>query len=140
MRFSNRSRLASGLFCTVLGLVPIFIALGWLPVPEERLHAPLWIVALSGVIFVVGGCMILLANHNWTHDLLAALLCLLFGITGAWAALFGASDAFSGGLPLLARDTNVALGRWTFGVGAVICFAIAAYALRRARQSSRYSA
>jgi hypothetical protein len=140
MRFSKPSRLAWGLICIALGLLPISIALDWLPVAEASLHAPPWVVALSGAVFLIGGCMILLTNHTWANDLLAALLCLPFGIIAAWAALFGASDAFSGGLPFLSHEANVVLGRWVFGVGAIICFVISAYAARRAIQSSKYFA
>lgn len=41
------------------------------------------------------------------------------------------------GIPLLSTADNVTLGRWVFGGGALICFAISAYAFRRAFLSSR---
>ena len=92
---------------------------------------------MAGLAFVIAGAMILLANHSWANDLLAGVLCLLFGITGTWVSLFSSSEGFSGGSPLLSDESNVMLGRWLFGIGALMCFAISAYAFRRAAQSSR---
>lgn len=126
-----------GLVCIALGCYPLSIALGLLPVDEAKLMAPMWVVAMSGIVFVIAGGMILSGNHSWANDLLAGILCLLFGIMGAWVSLFSASEGFSGGVPLLPHESNVTLGRWMFGIGALISFAISAYAFRRAFQSSR---
>ncbi|MBT8065911.1 MAG: hypothetical protein KJO09_01625 [Gammaproteobacteria bacterium] len=134
---SPHSRLAWGLGCVALGCYPISMALGWLPVDEADVMAPMWVVAMAGLAFVIAGAMILLANHSWANDLLAGVLCLLFGITGTWVSLFSSSEGFSGGSPLLSDESNVMLGRWLFGIGALMCFAISAYAFRRAAQSSR---
>ena len=134
---AKRSRLTWGLVCVALGCYPVSIALGLLPVDEARVMAPMWVVAMSGIMFVIAGGMILLGDHSWANDLLAGVLCLLFGIMGAWVSLFSSSEGFSGGVPLLSNDSNVTLGRWMFGLGAIISFAVAAYAFRRAAQSSR---
>ncbi len=133
----GRSRLATGIVCIALGLYPLSIALGVLPVEKADVMAPMWIVASSGVVFVMAGCMIILANHRWANDLLAGFLCLLFGVIGAWVSLFGASEGFSGGAGFLSDDANAALGRWAFGIGALISFTISAYAFRRAYRSLR---
>jgi hypothetical protein len=137
---SKRSRLGMGLACIALGCYPLSISLGILPVDEAKVMAPAWVVAMSGIVFVIAGGMILLGNRSWANDLLAGILCLLFGIMGTWVSLFSASEGFSGGMPLLPHESNVTLGRWMFGIGALVCFAISAYAFRRAYQSSRYLA
>lgn len=129
-----------GLLCIALGFYPLSIALGLLPVDEVKVMAPMWVIALSGIVFVIAGGMILLGNHSWANDLLAGILCLLFGIMGTWVSLFSSSEGFSGGVPLLSPESNVTLGRWMFGIGALLSFAISAYAFRRAYQSSRYRA
>ncbi len=136
-QISGRSRFGWGLFCIALGCYPISIALGLLPVDEARVMAPMWVVAMAGIMFVIAGAMILIGDHSWANDLLAGVLCLLFGIMGTWVSLFSPSEGFSGGVPLLAGESNVTLGRWMFGIGALMCFAISAYAFRRAAQSSR---
>jgi len=134
---SARSRLGMGLVCIALGCYPLSIALGLLPVDEAKVMAPMWVIAMSGIVFVIAGGMILSGNHSWANDLLAGILCLLFGIMGTWVSFFSASEGFSGGVPLLPHESNVTLGRWVFGTGALICFAVSAYAFWRAFQSSR---
>jgi hypothetical protein len=140
MRQPKRTRIVLGLLCIALGTFPLAIAFGFIPVDETQVQTPMWVVALSGVVFLIGGCMIFLANHSGVNDLLAAILCLLFGIVGAWVSLFAPADGFSGGVPLLSPEANVTLARWVFGCGALICFAISVYAFRRSIQSSRYFA
>lgn len=137
MRHSEGTRSILGLFCIALGIYPLAIAFGFIPVDEGQVLAPMWVVALCGIVFLIAGCMIFLATHSRASDMLAAILCLLFGIVGAWVSLLSPSEGFSGGIPLLSQESNVTLGRWMFGGGAVICFAISAYAFRRAFQSSR---
>lgn len=137
MRDPERNRFALGLLCIALGVFPLSIALGLLPVDEADVYAPMWVVAISGIVFLIAGCMIFLGNHSWANDLLAGVLCLLFGIVGIWVSLFSPSEGFSGGVPLLSKAANVTLARWVFGSGALICFAISVYAFRRATQSSR---
>ena len=129
---SPRARLAYGAGCIAVGCYPIALGLGLLPVDEAGLSAPPWVVAGAGFAFIIAGFMILFARHSRINDLLAGVLLLLFGIMGVWVSLFSASDGFSGGLPFLSRETNVLLGRWLFGLGALISFAMCGYAFRRA--------
>jgi len=137
MSDSGPNRFIVGLLCIALGAFPLSIALGLLPVDEGDVHAPMWVVAISGIVFLIAGCMIILGNHTWANDLLAGVLCLLFGVVGVWVALFSSSEGFSGGIPLLSNAANVTLARWVFGGGALISFSIAVYAFRRAFQLSR---
>lgn len=97
----------------------------------------MWVIGLCGFVFVIGGCMLFLAEHARTNDLLAGVLCMVFAVIGAWVSLFGPSEAFSGGLAFLSHGQNVMLGRWVFGIGALISVSIAIYAFRRAAQSPR---
>ena len=134
---SGRARLAYGAGCIALGCYPVALGLGLLPVDEADVHAPLWIIAGAGLAFVIAGFMILFAKHSRVNDLLAGILLLLFGITGIWVSLFSSSEGFSGGLPFLSRELNIMLGRGLFGLGALISFALCAYAFRRAIRGSR---
>jgi len=134
---SRRARYAWGLVCIALGLYPVSLALGLIPFDEGKVAAPMWVVALSGFVFLIGGLMLLLADYARANNLLAGVLCLVFGVAGAWVSLFGHSDGFSGGFMFLSNEQNVTLGRWVFGLGALMCFATSAYAFRRAAQSSR---
>lgn len=133
---SKRARLIWGLVCIAMGCFPISVALGLVPTDEADVMAPMWVVALVGFVLLIAGLMILLANYSRANDFLAGVLCLAFGAIGTWASLFSSSDGFSGGLFFLSYEQNVILGRWFFGFGALICFAISAYAFRRAARSS----
>lgn len=97
----------------------------------------MWVIAMAGMLFVIGGAMILIGEHFWANDLLAGILGLLFGIVFTWISLLSPSEGFSGGVPLLSGESNLTLGRWMFGIGALMGFAVSAYAFRRAAQSLR---
>jgi predicted branched-subunit amino acid permease len=71
MRHPARKRFVPGLFCIALGAYPLAIAFGLIPVGDTKILAPMWVVALSGVVFLIAGCMILLKDHFWAKDLLA---------------------------------------------------------------------
>ena len=129
---SRRARFAWGLVTIALGCYPIALGSGLLPAGEAGLSAPSWIVVAAGLVFVIAGFMILLARHSRANNLLAGCLLVLFGVIGAWASLFGASDSMSGGLPFVSHELNVRLGRLLFGLGALLCFAMSVYAFRRA--------
>lgn len=134
---SKRSRITWGLVCIGVGCYPIAIALGLISPGAGEEMAPVWVIAGAGIALIIAGLMILLAHYSRANDFLAGVLCLVFGAMGTWVSLFSSEDGFSGGLPFLPHDQNIMLGRWVFGLGAVICFAISVYAFRRAAQSSR---
>lgn len=120
-----------GWFCIILGLYPIAIATGLLTVDDASVHAPMWVVFLSGIAFVLTGAMMLVGHDSRINDLFAAMFLLIMGAVGTWIALLGPAEAFSGGIPFLPKEYNVAIARWLFGGGAVIVFALLAHAIRR---------
>lgn len=119
---------AWGWLCIALGLYPIAIAFDWLPVDPDNVHAPPWVLALCGLVFISGGCLILLRDRGHFQHLFAAIIAGAFALVGMWAALLSSDDGFSGGLLFLSHDANVTLGRWIFGLGALISLAICAWA------------
>ena len=130
MQTSRRSHLAIALFCVISGGLLILVALGVIATSPGQRHAPDFIIAFSGLAFVIAGCMVLVGRQSRFNDLLAAVLCLLFGATGAWVAVYGPSEGFSGGIPLLSNEANVRLARWVFGLGSLVCFAISGWAFK----------
>lgn len=94
-------------------------------------NAPIAIIILSGLAFVIAGCMVFLGTKSRANDLLAAFLCLIFGIIGSWVAFLSPSEGFSGGVPFVSNESNVSIARVVFGIGALMCFAIAVWALTR---------
>ena len=127
---TNHNHPAWGWLCIAIGLYPISLALGVVPVGDSSVNAPMWILASSGVAFVLGGCMVLLGQRSRLNNLLAALLCLVFASAGVWVALFSPPEGFSGGVPFLSNQSNVTLSRWVFGCGAGVSLAISVYAFR----------
>ena len=131
MRTSQRSNLTFALLCIALGGFLVLVACGLIDDDPAKRHAPDLIIALCGSVFIIAGIMILVGHHSRVNDLLAAILCMTFGIIGAWVAIYGASEGFSGGLPLLSNETNTRLARGVFGLGSLLCFAMSSWAFRR---------
>ena len=129
----TRNKLHPGwaLLCIAVGFYPISIGLGLVKTSESDLNGPQWLVFLCGMVFVVGGTMILIGRQSRYNNLLASVICIFFTIIGLWVALFASSEGMSGGIPLISKATNVTIGRFLFGFGALICFFMAVYALRR---------
>lgn len=107
------------------------IACNFVPYNPDDVHAPMWVVFLCGLAFVVSGLMILFGHHPKVNEFLAAILLLSMGSIAAWIAIFAPSVGFSGGIPFLPDVLNVSLARWGFGVGALVLFIWAAYTIRR---------
>ena len=127
----DNRHIAMALLCMALGGMLLLVAGGFFIDNPDQQNAPDFVIAMCGSAFIVAGCMILVGRRSLFNDLLAAILCLLFGATGAWVALFSPSDGFSGGLPLISSEANIRLARWVFGLGSLVCFALAAWALKR---------
>tara|TARA_R110002167_G_scaffold149732_1_gene343153 strand:+ start:347 stop:760 length:414 start_codon:yes stop_codon:yes gene_type:complete len=126
-----------GWICILLGLYPIAIAAGILEVDPDKLHAPPWVLALCGLVFIIAGCMALLGQHGRVNDSLAALILLAFALVGVWVSLFSSAEGFSGGLPFVSQEMNILLQRCIFGLGALICLSLFVYAVRRAINPDR---
>lgn len=122
-------KLAITLLCLLIGGFLLLIGMGIIPHAESDANAPGPVIALGGLIFLVAGAMVLVGMKSRYNDLLAAVFCAILGVVAGWVSLYGTDTGFSGGLPLISRDTNVAIARAVFGFGAFICFAISAWAL-----------
>jgi hypothetical protein len=136
MQPPRRSNWLVALLCIALGSFLVFVASGLIADGPNQGQGPDFTVALSGSVFIIAGCMIFVGRKSRFNDLLAAILCLSFGLIGAWVALYAPSEGFSGGFPLISKDTNIVIGRWVFGIGSLMCFAISAWAIKRFYRSS----
>ncbi len=117
--------------CLAIGAAIMLVAAGIINVADENVHAPRWVLGLCGLVFLLGGLMIFAGAKSRFNALGATLICGSFGLVGAWIRFFSPDDSITGGLPFLSRSTNAAMGRWMFGAGALICFAIAWVALHQ---------
>ncbi len=115
----------------LIGLFVAAMALGLVVVDESDVDSPMWLLYVVAMVFMIAVVMIIIGHKNRYNDLLAALLITAMGAIGGWVAVFSDSSGISGGIFLLPRESNVMLGRIAFGTGSLICFAMAAWALRR---------
>ena len=131
MQTPSRSNLILALLCLALGGFLVLVACGLIEDDPTKRHAPDLIIALSGSVFIIAGIMMLVGRQSRVNDLLAAILCTTFGIIGAWVAIYGTSEGFSGGIPLISDEANIRLARGVFGLGSLLCFAISGWAFKR---------
>ncbi|NGP75713.1 hypothetical protein G3570_03660 [Balneolaceae bacterium YR4-1] len=127
----RKLRVRLGWPVTGLGLAVIALALGLLPLDGSNLNAPKWIIGMSGAVFVIGGLMMLSGEDTRFNNMMAALLLTGLGLIGGWIGIFGADEDFSGGLSFLPEAVNISLARGLFGIGALICLLLAAYAFKK---------
>ncbi len=120
-----------GWLCVALGLFPLGVAFDFVPVDPRGVHAPPWVLALCGLVFISGGGLILLHRHRILQHLFAGTIVASFGLVAMWVALFAPDDGFSGGFFFVSDATNVTIARWVFGAGAVLALAIFAAAMLR---------
>lgn len=120
----------AGFICIVLGASVCLIAFRVLPYDESKIHAPGWIIALCGGVFVLGGLALLLRSHKILVSVLGNCMVLIFGIVAGWIALFGQAEQFSGGIPLLSNESNVSVARALFFCVAIMCALILTAGLR----------
>ena len=109
-----------GCLCTAIGSIICLIATAVIDYPADQVHAPGWIVFLAGAIFTLGGLAIIFRSKPILVNVIGNLMVAVFAIIGAWVAILSPSDGFSGGIPFLPHELNVTLGRWVFGLGALI--------------------
>jgi len=128
---SRKSRFVIGGFSLLAGLFILLIASRVIAVPEGDVHAPFWVLGLSGLVFVVAGAMAMAGPDSRATAFGAFIICLSFAVLGAWVALFSAEGSISGGIPFLSRESNSVFGRWVFGAGAVISLLVAWMALKQ---------
>ena len=131
----RRGRVIWGIVLLIAGLVYAGVSLGIIQVDSSTTHAPMTVLFLVAVVLSIGGVMMIAGRDSRLNELLAAVLLLGMSSIGSWVAIFGSIDGISGGLAFLPSELNVGLGRVLFGLGALLCLAMAVYALRRALKS-----
>lgn len=157
--------LMGGLFL-LAGLLILFVAAGWIEVDPAKIHAPRWVIGVCGGMFAVSGIGVLyygVVNGLGLHSrakgeqpgdgfsvvawLVGLVITSGMAVVAAWIA-FGPGDrAFSGsvgigGAGVGGSGGSETLGRWVFGIGAVLTGALALwgliYGLRRLTRGRSY--
>ncbi len=133
-----------GALFLISGLAIVFVGLGWIQVDPAKIHAPGWVIGLCGGMFAVAGVGLLyygvvngLGGSSRTvperagdeFSVVAWLVGLVIagGMTAvaSWIAFGPGERAFSGsigigGVGVGGSAGSGTLGRWVFGIGAVL--------------------
>jgi hypothetical protein len=130
-----------GLLAITAGVFPIGAALF---ADDARIHAPRWLVAMIGGMFVLAGLMLIRSASGRTRppaaDVVSSGLGVLltsgFMVFAGWALFFSGGPSawkMSGSLPVGWLPAWVGAGLFyaTLGVGAVLCVTLTAFAWRQ---------
>lgn len=150
---SPNGRVICGLFAAGTGLLMLLFGLGILPFTPHPGDAPVWVMAVAGLMFLLVGVSITIGalqgvsqsgevpeNTDWRLRLfyyLAGLGAVVALATiGSWVAFGPGERSFSGpGMFLLSREANNVIGRIVFGLGTVLTWlCVVAFAISGARK------
>jgi hypothetical protein len=111
----------------IVGLSIIGVALGWIPIAAQDIHAPRWIVGAAGVTFIAGGFAPLAARwgpSSVISQTVGAGVVLPLTLVANWVAFGPGVRQFSGGLSFgffaVSQRTSEMSGRIAFGIGAIL--------------------
>jgi hypothetical protein len=133
----KRSAWVWGSLMMLTGAVFLAAYQGLIDLDLSVVQPPRVILLTVSVIAFAGGLLIIVRRETRLSELLAGALLFALAAVGGWAAIFGPADRISGGLGFLPPETNVVLARGVFGMGAIICLIMSAYAFRRSREIDR---
>jgi hypothetical protein len=125
------NRLLSGVLMIVAGSVIELIVMDVVQIDEELVHAPDWILALCGLLFLSGGLAIAASPKGSIATWSAGTLVISMTVISAWVTVFGASEQFSGDWPFISRGTNVIIARFVFGCVSLLGLAIIGAAVKK---------
>lgn len=124
-----------GLFASV-GLAIVFVSLGWIPVDPASVHAPMWVLGLAGLIFMLPGLLMCyygirnglaregtkVVEKPWGGPgwFVGAAIISAFGAIGLWVGFGDGPREFSGGVTGSPME-----GRFVFGSMGVLCTLLA---------------
>ena len=118
------------LVCLAAGVAVCAATLGFVPADYLVFDAPRSVVLGVGAVFILAGFMLLARDHRASDSIASILLLILAAIAG-WITFYAPEGTIQRFLPFIPADVNDALGRLLFGLGAVACVGMAAWALRR---------
>ena len=129
---SPKATLTMGGITILAGSILVGVAMNWIPSDPDKMHAPHWTVAATGLVFVFGGLAILAAHYSRLSAFFVGCLCLSMAAVGFWAAFIADPDTMQGGIPLVPRWINVGFGRVLITFGIFLASAMAFMAFKQA--------
>jgi len=100
-----------------LGLYFLGMAAGVFEIEPGRLHAPVWVLGVVGIITMAVG--IALLTSRWSQLRLIMVAFILFGFIAlsAWMVFWVDPESISGGLPFISAWTNGIIAKILVGTG-----------------------
>jgi hypothetical protein len=134
-QLSPGQAIAVGTIVFVTGCLIVLLGLGVLPTDPAKMHAPGWIIAAAGLVFVLGGTSVFNGYAPAKHPCSTSIqyflgigIIVLMLIISGWIAFgpgerhFTSSSTFSPESPVSERS-----GRTVFGLGFLILLALFVY-------------
>ena len=128
--------LAMGGVFAAVGLTILFVSLGWIPVDPSSIHAPMWVLGLAGIVFMLPGLLMCyygvrnglaksgetVVEKTWGGPgwFVGAVIISAFAAIGLWVGFGGGTRQFSGGVTGTEGE-----GRFVFGSMGVLCTVMA---------------
>lgn len=118
------------LVSVLIGGFIMAIAAGVIPIEQDPADAPPFIIGLAGFVFVAAGGAFMVEGRSAARAFWSMLILASMAGIGLWVAFWGNAENISGGLPFLPQHINAMLGKFMFGLGAVITIFMVIYAFR----------
>lgn len=105
----------------------IALSLNYIPIDPAKLHAPRWLLAVAGLMFIAGGCVPLgtaFKFRAWVNQLIGLIAASGLTIMTNWVAFFLGERHFTGssatfGVGLGSAPSGELAGRILFGIFAL---------------------
>lgn len=125
-----------GLFAAV-GLTIVLVSLGLIPVDPSTVHAPMWVLGLAGLVFMLPGLLMcyygirnglsqdgaVFEEKTWGGPgwFVGVVIISAFAAIGLWVGFGAGPRQFGGGITGSERE-----GRFVFGAMGILCTLMAA--------------
>jgi hypothetical protein len=143
------SNYTTGILFMLMGGLVVAIGFGLIPTDPSRIHAPHWLIAVFGGLFILAGLWSILrqtlrqdtTRANWTNFLFALLVMLGLGVICLWIG-FGPGDRLfvqdvGGSLDPTRIPVDPTFGRIFFGLfGLLMTAVMIAFAVIQGRKMS----
>ncbi len=120
----SKARILSSALLLVTGLVIELAVIDIISIDENLVHAPNWVIALVGILFLSGGLAVVVSPESYIATWSAGTLVIAITLVSAWVTAYGSSEHFSGDWPFVSQDTNVIIARIMFGCVSLLGVAI----------------
>ncbi|MEM7469396.1 MAG: hypothetical protein AAF387_21300 [Pseudomonadota bacterium] len=125
-----------GIAAILAGIMVLLMAQGIIPVGEDQIRTPIFVVYLGGIIFIATGLMAIATVRFFVH-LCGLAIYLSFATVLWWITLSAPDWLFDGRSLFLSRDTSVFFSRLLSGTLATLATGVLIYAIAKVIAQTR---